>query len=83
MSLSSKDSTLNVTTSVTDLKPQIYAWNKFYKRQIHEDVCDLLVSVCFLQLHYPAYCQISPLINTILCLKYLDIEWKKVKQVTQ
>ena len=50
-------------------------------RQIHEDVRDLLVSVCFLKLHCPHYCQIFPVINTILCWKYLEIEGNKVKQI--
>ena len=47
MSPSSKESTLNVTTSVLDVKSKIHTWNKFYKRQIHKDVCGLLGSVCY------------------------------------
>jgi len=47
MSRSSKYSALNGTTSVLDVKSKIHTWNKFYKRQIHKDVCGLLGSVCY------------------------------------
>ena len=50
-------------------------------RQIHEDVRDLLVSVCFLKLHCPHYCQIFPVINTILSTG--NIETLKEKKLSK
>ena len=81
MSRSSKYSALNGTTSVLDVKSKIHTWNKFYKRQIHADVCGILVTVCFLQLHCPLYCKIFPLINTILSTG--NIETLKEKKLSK
>lgn len=53
MSWSSWEKPFNITTSVFYLKSWICARNKLYKRRIHEDVCGLVVNLCFIQLHCP------------------------------
>lgn len=61
MSWSSCEKPFHITASVIYLQSWICAGNKVCKRRIHEDVCGLVVNLCFIQLQCPFIAWSHPL----------------------